>query len=318
MKCVPRGLHALFMTGVFILVALSGCSPKNGNDAATTDQKSATLTRVPEMEELGSISYTGIHEEALTLVEGHWEGEPVEDGAASRPAVGLVEDFYMHGDLDGEWPPEAVITLWETSGGSGVNTYVAIVARRDGHAVNTATALVGDRVQLRAGRIADGRIELDLVQQGPNDTACCPTETVTRIWETGPDGLREVEQRNTGSLSLADIEGEEWQLEKMTRDEAVPDGLVVTLVFINDRISGRAGCNTYFGSLTAGDRPAEITPGKIGSTRMACPPAAMELENRYLQALSGVTGFGFLNGRLALIWQQEGVVSTLLFTPRDE
>ena len=318
MKCVSRGLHALFMTAVFILVALSGCSSKNGNDDAATDQKSALLTWVPEMEELGSISYSGIHEEALTLVEGHWEGEPVEDGAASRPAVGLVEDFYLHGDLDGEWPPEAVITLWETSGGSAVNSYVAIVSRRDGNAVNTATALVGDRVQLRAGRIADGRIELDLVQQGPDDAACCPTETVTRVWEMAEDGLQEVELRNKSTLSLATIAGEEWQLKGMTRDEAVPDGLVVTLVFNNDRISGHAGCNSYFGSVTAGDRPGEISFSKIGSTRMACPPATMELENRYLQALSSVTGFGFLNGSMALIWQQDGDISMLLFTARAQ
>ena len=318
MKHVPRRLHALFMTAVFLLVALTGCSPKNGSDAAAPEKKSAPLTTVPVMEELASLSYTGIYEEAITLADGRWEGEPVEDGAASRPTVGLVEDFYLRADLDGEWPAEAVITLWETSGGSGVNSYLAVVARRDGHAVNIGTALIGDRVQLRAGRIVDERIELDLVQQGPNDAACCPAETVTRVWEVEEDGLQEAEPRNRGRLSLATIEGQEWQLKRISQDEAVPDGLNATLVFINDRVSGHAGCNSYFGTVTTGNKPGDITLGQIGSTRMACPPEAMELESRYLQALSNVTGFGFLNGRMALIWQQDGVVDTLRFTHPDE
>ena len=52
---------------------------------------------------------------------------------------------------------------------------------------------------------------------------------------------------------------------------------------------------------------------------MACLPAETQaLENRYLQALSGVTGFGFMNGQLALTWQQDGVVDTLLFTATDQ
>ena len=319
MKYQPRRLQALFMIAALMLAALYGCSPKNGNDVAAPEKKSAPLTTQPAMSELGSLSVTAIYDEAITLAEGRWEGEPVEEGAASRPMVELEDDFYLRADLDGEWPAEAVIMLRETSGGSGVNSYLAVVARRDGDAVNLDTALIGDRVQLRAGRVVDERIELDLVQQGPNDAACCPGETVTRVWQMGEDGLQEGEPRNKGRLSLATIAGQEWLLKGMSREETVPAGLDVTLVFINDRISGHAGCNSYFGSVTAGDEPAEITLGQIGSTRMACLPAeTQELENRYLQALSGVTGFGFLNGRLALTWQQDGVVSMLLFTAADQ
>ena len=317
MKYVPQCWHALLMTAVFLPAMLTGCSPKNGNEAAAPGKKNAPLTTMPAMEELGGLSYTGIHEEAITLAQGRWEGEPAEKGAASRPVVGLVNDFYLRADLDGEWPAEAVVTLWETSGGSGVNSYLAVVARRDGRAVNIGTALIGDRVQLRAGRIVDQRIELDLVQAGPHDPACCPAETVTRVWEMGEEGLQEIEPRNKGRLSLATIEGQEWQLKSMSKDEAVPDGLDVTLAFINGRVSGHAGCNSYFGSVTAGDSPGDITLGQIGSTRMACPPEAMNLENRYLQALSNVTGFGFLNGRMALTWQLDGVLNMLLFSPRD-
>lgn len=314
MKHVARRMNILLLTGVMTVPALIACSPQDADDRAASGEP---LASAPTMTELAGLGYAGVYEEPVTLADGRWEGEPYEDDAASRPMAGLVEDVYLSGDLDGDGADEAVVMLWETAGGSGINSYVAVVGRRDGNAVNIGTALLGDRVQMRAGRIIDARIELDLVQSGPNDAACCPTETVTRVWEMGVDGLIEGEVRNKGSLSLADIEGQEWLLEGMNRDEAVPDGLEVTLRVATGRLSGRSACNRYFGSVTAGDSPGLMTVGKLGSTRMACPQPAMDLEARYLQVLSSVTGFGFLNGRLALTSQQDGVVTVLLYTSGD-
>ncbi|MEN8206491.1 MAG: META domain-containing protein [Pseudomonadota bacterium] len=315
MNHVPRWLNTLFLTVVLILPGLIACSPQNSSDVATPGPQSVVIPLMtrPVPDELVNMDYSGIHDDVVTLSGGRWEGEPYEAGAASRPVVGLVEDFYLSGDLDGKSPDEAVAMLWETAGGSGVNSYVAVVGRRDGSPVNIGTALIGDRVQLRAGRIIDRHIELDVIQQGPNDAACCPTETVTRVWEMGVDGLNEGEVQNKGTLSLAYLEGQEWLLV----GTAVPDGLEVILTVSQGRVAGQSACNRYFGSITAGDTPGEITLGKLGSTRMACPPAVMELENRYLKALSSVTGYGFLNGKLAMTWQQDGEIKMLLFSARD-
>jgi hypothetical protein len=51
--------------------------------------------------ELANATYTGTEEGPVTLVKGRWEGESYVEGGSSRPAVGLVEDFYLFGDLDG-------------------------------------------------------------------------------------------------------------------------------------------------------------------------------------------------------------------------
>jgi heat shock protein HslJ len=269
------------------------------------------------MDELVNLSYSGVRDEPVTLVDGRWEGEPYEEGAASRPVVGLVKDFYLHGDLDGNGTNEAVVILWSTDAGTGSDTYVAVTTRRDGAPVNIGTALIGDRVQLRAGRLEDGRIELDLVEPGSDDAACCPGDTLTRVWQLGADGLVEVAGQDTGRLSLTELEGQEWLLEGITRDEPVPDGLQVTLNFSSGRVSGHSACNRYFGSVTEGDSPGDITFSKLGSTRMACPQAAMELEASYLQALQGVARFGFLNGKLVLTWQQGDSYKHMLFLPQD-
>lgn len=309
----------LFMAGVVTVSVVLACSPQNGQDGAASDPQPVSVPRrgVPVMDELANLGYAGIHEEAVTLSNGRWEGEPYEEGEASRPVVGLVDDFYLHGDLDGDGSSEAVVILWESSGGSGSNSYMAVVSRRDGSPVNTATVLIGDRVQLRAGRIKDVLIELDVVQRGPNDAACCPAETVSRVWEMDKDELNEITGQATGRLSLADLEGQQWLLQGMSRDEPVPPGLEVTLNFMNGRVSGHSACNRYFGSVTAGESPGDITLSQIGSTRMACPPEAMEFEDSYLQALSGVTRFSFLNGKLVLSWQQDGSSNRLLFVPQD-
>jgi heat shock protein HslJ len=318
MKYPRWRISRLFMASAVMVPLLLACSPQNGQDSSAHGQQPVNAPRfgVPVMEELVSLGYSGIHEEPVTLADGRWEGEPFEEGAASRPVVGLVDDFYLRSDLDGDGSSEAVVILWESSGGSGSNSYVAVVSRHDGIPVNIATALIGDRVQLRTGRISNGMIELDVVQQGPNDAACCPAETVTRVWKLDTGELNEITGQATGRLSLADLDGQEWLLQGMSRDEPVPPGLEVTLVFMNGRVAGHGACNHYFGSVAAGASPGDIVLSKLGSTRKACAPAAMELEERYLSTLPGVSRFGFLNGKLALSWQQDGGVNSLLFAPR--
>ena len=316
MRVVPRCINTGLLTGIPVLFVLISCSPQDSHDAATPVAQPVVIpimTR-PVPAELVNMGYADIHDNAVTLTQGRWEGEPYEAGAASRPVVGLVEDFYMSGDLDGKSPDEAVAMLWQTTGGTGVYSYVAVVARREGKPVNIGTALVGDRVQLRAARIRDRRIELDVIQQGPDDAACCPTETITRVWTLGADGLEEGEAQNKGTFSIADLEGQEWLLV----GTAVPEGLEITLAVTQGRVAGQSACNRYFGSFTTGDTPGEITLGQIGSTRMACPPPVMELEDRYLKSLASITGYGFLNGKLAMTWQQDGASKMLLFTSQDQ
>lgn len=313
--------------GFFIAVVLApmlvACSPQQDQAAVETPQTEVQVASgsrpaaAPTPAELAGMRYTGIYAEGVTLQDGRWEGEPFAKGGASRPVVGLVQDFTLTGDLDNDGVDEAVAILWESGGGSGTNSYVAVVGRRDARLANVGTALIGDRVQLRDARIADGRVELDVVQQGPDDAACCPTETATRVWVLGDEGLTEIDASHKGTLSLLDLQGQEWLLVSLGRDVSVPDSLEVTLTFSADGVAGHSGCNRYFGAANPGEQPGEMSLGPLGGTRMACPPAAMDLETRYLQMLAGVTRYGFLNGQLALTVQQDDGVSMLLFSPRD-
>jgi heat shock protein HslJ len=272
----------------------------------------------PTSAEFGNATYAGIYEHELTLENGRWEGEPYVSGGAARPSVGLVEDFQLSGDLDGDGAAEQAVVLWENAGGTGTQIYLAVMGRTDGKLVNLSTARIGDRVQLRAGRIKDGNIELDVIQQGPDEPACCPSRKVTRTWSLAGKDLQEGRAVATGKLSLADLEGVEWVLSRIRFDEALSAGQELTLRIDGERISGRSACNRYFAGITeSADMAGDISIGPIGSTRMACPEPAMALERRYFAALEGTHNFSFLGGKLVLNWTQGDQMDAMLFMSRE-
>jgi len=90
---------------------------------------------------------------------------------------------------------------------------------------------------------------------------------------------------------LADsLQGTEWLLEDLN-GTGVMDRVQTTLRFDEgDRINGSGGCNRYFSGIqfsetgaTATSQPVSI--GAVGSTRMACPPAVMNQEDRFFESL---------------------------------
>jgi len=271
----------------------------------------------PSEDELGNASYQGIYDTGVTLVGGEWEGEPFVPGGASRPRLELVRGFRLAGDLDGDGSEEAVALLSASSGGSGSYGYLAVVGRRGEGLVNLGTALVGDRVQIRGARITGRRIELDVVQTGPQDAACCPSQEATRAWALAADGLEEVASEITGTLSLTDLEGVEWVLTHFGWQEPAAPEPAITLVFKGERIAGSSGCNRYFAGVKTSKTPGELEIGPLGGTRMACPEEQMALESRYLNALERVVRFGFATDKLALRWSQDAATGTMLFAPRQ-
>jgi len=282
----------------------------------TLDKASAdSPPGAPAIGELAETTFAGIYDHPVTLDDGRWEGEPFVEEGASRPTVGLVMHFRLTGDLDGDGQEEAAVLLWESSGGSGTRLYLAATGRHNKHIENLATALIGDRVQVRTGRVSGNRVILDLIQAGPDDAACCPTQKAKKTWALDPEGLMLVSTEITGTLSVADLQGPDWVLAELGRDRPVTAGVEITLSFEDDRVAGAGGCNRYFGSVNSA-APGELRFSGMGATRMACPEPAMNLEQRYLNVLAGATSYSFLAGRLVLSCDTEGGPVALIFAPR--
>jgi putative lipoprotein len=93
--------------------------------------------------------------------------------------------------------------------------------------------------------------------------------------------------------------GTSWRAEEID-GRGVLERPESTLSFENaQRIAGHTACNRYFGGLELGDGTIRLKPA--GTTRMACPPAVMDQESRFLAALGAATGFRAEGGKLLLL-----------------
>lgn len=295
-----------------VLIAAAACS-RGGPVAVESSEKTGGAQTAFE---LAHATYTGIMDAPVTLIDGRWEGEPFVEGGASRPSVGLIDHFVLSGDVNGDGLDEAAALLWESSGGSGTRLYLAVMGRRDGDIENFGTALIGDRVQIRSGRLEDRKITLDVVRAGPEDAACCPTEKARVAWALNEDGLSQIADETIGTLSLVDLGGHEWVLTELGHEHPLPEDIEISLLFQDDRVSGRSGCNSYFAGVTA-QKPGELAFNGMGATRMACPEPVMDLEGRYLQSLAGASSYSFLAGRLVLNCNTEDGSTSLVFTQKE-
>ena len=312
----PMTLRIERRARVLGLILISLLASARGAGAAELGT-GASAAQAPSDAELASATYRGIEESALTLTDGHWEGEPAVEGAASVPRVDLSTGLRVTGDLDGDGDEEAVALLHYNFGGSGVVSYLAVVGRSAGGDVeNLATAEIGDRVLLRSATIAQAALTIETVEAGPADAACCPGQMRRRVFAL--EGSRLVERTNEdlGRIGTAVLDGVTWRLQRWAPEEPVADDLEIDLLVDGERIAGRSGCNRYQGGITAGELPGDFavtTP--LAGTRMACPPPLEEAERRYLEALQNARRFRFAAGRLAVDWSKGESWGSLIFAP---
>ena len=277
--------------------------------------------QAPTLKEIKNASYSGIEglKGSVKLVDGKWKGRPYKKGSASRPVISLIGDFRITGDLDGDGTDDAVVLLNYAPGGTGQLLHLALMARKKGKIQNLATALIGDRVQIRDVRIEQKRIFVDVIQAGPRDAMCCPGEVMTREWTLEPGGKlnRYTVTAKPARLTLETIGNTEWILRSWDSKQPAPTRPAVTLVFKDGRFTGSSGCNNYFAPAKDGKIPGDVEVGAAGTTRKSCPDNEMSVERRFLEQLVRVRKFGFLVTQLALSWEKDGVWKTMLFDKRQ-
>ena len=269
----------------------------------------------PTLEQLANLTYYDvITAEPVKLVDGRWEGAPFAEGGSERPVVELIREPIIFGDLNGDGTDDAAVLLAESSGGSGTRIWVSTVGVQLDRPTCFGSALVGDRPQIRSMRIDErGWIRLEVVDAGPRDPVCCPTKLWTKEWTLVEGKLMQVSALMGESLSVELIADREWTLTHFDMDEPAPPALPITARFESGKLLGSSGCNNYFAE-TTGRQPGIIAFGAVGSSRRACPPDVMSVEQEFLTRLGLVTRYGFWMGRLALFWQDGERSGTMLFT----
>ena len=111
-------------------------------------------------------------------------------------------------------------------------------------------------------------------------------------------------------MAAGDLDNTNWKLTSYIDGAAMrelPPDAEVTLTFQDGRAGGRSACNRYSGTATIGDET--LTFGQMLSTKMACQPPVMEIEDKYLRALESVATWRLADDKLEL---QDGAGRTLL------
>jgi heat shock protein HslJ len=232
--------------------------------------------------------------------------------AASNPGARLWEPSVHFGDVDGTPGSEAVAIVSSSAEGSGEVAHVAVFGVRDGELANLGMAPVGDRVQLQSLWLEPGRILMDVIEPGPDDAACCPTQVARKTYGFEGGALKQLSSEVRGVLALSMLSANEWQLVEMDGQPLAAGTEAPLIHFERDAVRGFAGCNR-FNAPVKETKPGEIDIGPGAATKMACPPPQMELEQKFLTQLEAVTRYGYVAGQLALGWQSGEAAGTLVF-----
>ena len=105
-----------------------------------------------------------------------------------------------------------------------------------------------------------------------------------------------------------ELEDSRWQLshylDESTVMAPVLAEVVVDILFAEARVSGSAGCNSYFGGYNAGPDDRLTLSERMGSTLMACDPPVDRQEQRYLALLARVAAYRLEAESLVLLDQE--------------
>jgi len=291
------------------MLALAGCGQK-APPAPTAAP--AGPPPAPTLEQLKSATVSGVFEQAVTLSDGVYEGEPFEPGAASAPRLVLWEPTVHFADMDGDSGSDAVAMLSSSTGGSGEFVHLAVFGVRDGALVNLGTAPVGDRTKLQSLWVERGKVIMDVIEAGPDDPACCPTQVARKTFAMEGGALKQLSSEVRGVLAISMLAANEWTLVEID-GQPVPSGIEPPLIhFETGKLRGFAGCNRFNATITE-SKPGVIDIGPGAATKMACPPPQMELEDKFLKQLDAVTGYTYLAEQLALTWSEGERSGMLLF-----
>jgi heat shock protein HslJ len=189
---------------------------------------------------------------------------------------------------------------------------------RDGQPVSVASTMLGDRVQINAIAVENNQIVVDMVQAGPDDPMCCPTQQVIKTFELQGDQLVEISSQTLEETSATpQLVGPVWQWEQTLMnngDRFIPDNPGnYTVQFLPDgTVAVQADCNQVGGSYTLDGSRITIELGP--STMAACPEGS--LSDQFLANLSAANIYFFNEGNLFIDLMFDS--GTMRFSPEGK
>jgi len=231
---------------------------------------------------------------SVTLQNGQFS-EPIAPGSATEIKVQMT-DHLTYGEMNGQ--PVAALVLVSDPGGSGTFYDLHLMFSSDGQTpLNPAAAFLGDRVELNNVSIENSLIVVDMIQAGPDDPLCCPSQRVIKSYEWQKDQL--VEKSSQIVEGSPQLVGTVWRWEQTlmnSGDKLAPDNPNSYMVEFkpDGTVAIQADCNQVGGSYTLDDSSITIELGP--STLVACPEGS--LGDQFVANLSVAANYFFEEGSL--------------------
>ena len=126
---------------------------------------------------------------------------------------------------------------------------------------------------------------------------------------------REMARQNLpgGGSGMAGIE---WRPVTVGETAIDRDTSMVVRFTVDGSVNGNSGCNNFFGSLETTEDGVRM--GQMGSTRMACPPEVMELEDVFLDALQATAKFSMGQDSLQMLSADDEVLAEFVAAGESE
>lgn len=240
---------------------------------------------------------------SATLENGRFS-EPAAPGSATEITVRMTR-YVAYGELNGQ--PAAAVVLVSDPGGSGTFYDLYAMVSQDGQPTAVASTMLGDRVDINSITIENNQIVVDMVQAGPDDPLCCPSQQVINSYELQGDQLLAVSSQEVAKQPAEDATSSPqlagpvwlWQQTLMNNDDQfVPANPANYSVQFNadGTLAVQADCNQVGGSYTLDGSQITITMGP--STLAACPEGS--LGDQFVQNLSQANIYSFAGEELLI------------------
>jgi heat shock protein HslJ len=137
-----------------------------------------------------------------------------------------------------------------------------------------------------------------------SETICHDLMTGTPYPQTVNVTWKEGELQGCGGESIDLLADVAWVVEDLD-NAGIVDSANVTLEFnaAARQLAGRAGCNRYNAAFDLNGEGLRISPA--AATRMACPPAVMEQEQRFFTLLSRISRFDIAPSGALLLYSND-------------
>jgi hypothetical protein len=168
-------ISLIIFAGLFLL---SSCQNNNGSDH-NAGIKHISKSNSPFIDSLmNALYYNANYGEYIRFSNGQYicDTTYVENSDTIHDVLYMsLGKVIIENDFDKDGKNDALVSLSESGGGSGIFISVTLMLNKNNVPVYVDSKSLGDRIRLDSASIVGDSVFIYSIVQGPNEPMCCPT-----------------------------------------------------------------------------------------------------------------------------------------------